>query len=219
MPEVRVAPEPTTPRRVVEDVFLTVVLPLLLQAEGYEALHASAVRMPGGVIACCGFSGSGKTTVAYGLARRGHALWADDAVLFRPPGDTLTVWSSVRLPHTYNLRPAAKQFFGMDHDDEVVVDAPPADEDRLGAVVVLRREPGASVEIARLPLAAAVTAVIPHAYCFFAEQGRDRKTAAAYLDLASRTPVFQVRLPDGFTGFETALDELEARFSETIADA
>jgi hypothetical protein len=217
--EVRVAPERTTPHGVIEDLFLTSALPLLLQSEGYEALHDSAVQMPGGVVVCCGFSGSGKTTIAYGIARRGHPVWADDAVLLSPPGDRRKTWSSLRLPHAFNLRPEARGFFDLDRGSEVDVERPTTGADRLAAVVALTREPSRTFGVARLPLAAALTAVMPHAYCFFAEHGRNGRTVAAYLDLVARTPVFQARLPDGFVGFETFLDELEARLSETVADA
>ena len=53
--EMRVASAPTTPSHVVEDLFRTAALPLMLQVEGYEAIHASAVQMRGGVVAFCGF--------------------------------------------------------------------------------------------------------------------------------------------------------------------
>jgi serine kinase of HPr protein (carbohydrate metabolism regulator) len=216
--EARVGPEPDAPRRVVEDLFLTTAMPLLLQSEGFEALHASAVQTGGGVVACCGFSGSGKTTVAYGLARRGHPVWADDTVLL-VPGDAQTAWSSLRLPHAFNLRPGAKRFFGIRHDSEALVETATADKDRLAAVVALRRESRSTVEVGRLPLGASVTALMPHAYCFFAEEGREGRTAAAYLDLAARVPVFQARLPDDFTEFDRVVDELVTRLSEAVGDA
>src|SRR6266851_3250608 len=64
------------------DAYQRKVLPLALQVCGREVLHASAVRSPGGVMALCGISETGKSTIAFGLSRRGFPLWADDAVAF-----------------------------------------------------------------------------------------------------------------------------------------
>ena len=47
---------------------------------GWEALHASAVLSPQGVVAFCAGSGTGKSTIARGLSERGYQLCADDAV-------------------------------------------------------------------------------------------------------------------------------------------
>ena len=56
------------------DAYQSIVLPLVLQDSGWEALHASAVVMPVGVVAFPALSGVGKTTTALGLARRGFKL-------------------------------------------------------------------------------------------------------------------------------------------------
>lgn len=47
---------------------------------GYEALHASAVDSPEGVIAILAPSGAGKTTLALELMRRGWPLFSDDVL-------------------------------------------------------------------------------------------------------------------------------------------
>jgi hypothetical protein len=215
--EVRVASAPTTPRRVIEDLFRTAALPLMLQAEGYEAIHASAVQIPKGVVAFCGFSGAGKTTVAYGLARRGHGMWADDAVIVSMPDADRNVLTSSRLPHTINLRPESRRFFGLEQDADVAVGTAKSDEDQLVAVVVLSPDAHATLQTTLLPLDAALTAVLPHAYCFFAEEGREQKTVTAYLDLVARVPVFRLRFPNGFARFDAALDAIETRIRQAVA--
>jgi hypothetical protein len=215
--EMRVAADPATPRHVVEDLFRTAALPLMLQAEGYEAIHASAVQMPGGVTVFCGYSGAGKTTVAYGLARRGFGMWADNTVILSLPGAGREGPSSPRLPHTINLRPESRRFFGVGEAAEVVVGTAESDEDRLVAVVVLAPDAHTSLGMTLLPLGAALTAILPHVYCFFGEEGREQRTVTAYLDLVARLPVFRFQFPIGFAHFEAALDVLETRLQQAVA--
>src|SRR5205823_1705698 len=86
----------------VDDLFRTAVVPLALQVFGYEVLHASAVRTESGVSAFCGLSGTGKSTVAYGLSRRGYPLWADDAVVFSAVDEGTT--HCFRIPFAFHLR-------------------------------------------------------------------------------------------------------------------
>jgi hypothetical protein len=209
--EIRFATEGRTPRAVVEDLLRTAALPLLLQTENYEALHASAIQTVAGVVAFCGFSGAGKTTVAYGLARRGHALWADDVVLFPPQLDPEAVVTA-RAPHSVNLRSESAQHFGL--GGEPAISTASVADDRLAAVVVLDR--GVEPRAALLPPAEALTAILPHAFCFFAAEGRERRTVAAYLDLIARVPVFTFSPPTGFAGFEAKLDQLEAALRDAL---
>lgn len=56
------------------------VLPNVAIMRGYEALHASAVDSPEGVVAVAGPSGMGKTTLALELQGRGWPLFADDVL-------------------------------------------------------------------------------------------------------------------------------------------
>ncbi|HTA16028.1 MAG TPA: hypothetical protein VK781_14320 [Solirubrobacteraceae bacterium] len=56
------------------------VLPNVSIARGYEALHASAVESPAGVVAVAAPSGTGKTTLALELVRRGWPLVCDDVL-------------------------------------------------------------------------------------------------------------------------------------------
>ncbi|MFI5003840.1 MAG: hypothetical protein ACHQE6_02380 [Solirubrobacterales bacterium] len=56
------------------------VLPNVAIMRGYEALHASAVDSPEGVVAIAAPSGMGKTTLALELLGRGWPLFADDVL-------------------------------------------------------------------------------------------------------------------------------------------
>ena len=68
-------------------VFEKAVLPIVMVARGYEAFHASAVRVPSGVIGFLGLSGTGKSTTAEALTRLGLDHYADDTLVYRLVGD------------------------------------------------------------------------------------------------------------------------------------
>lgn len=60
------------------DWLLGVVLGMLCHQRGLFPLHASCVRLGERAVAFAGRTGTGKSTLAAALARRGHALIADD---------------------------------------------------------------------------------------------------------------------------------------------
>ncbi len=64
-----------------QQVLLARILPDVALARGYEALHASALESPAGVVAIAAPSGTGKTTLALALQRRGWRLFADDVLV------------------------------------------------------------------------------------------------------------------------------------------
>ncbi len=60
------------------------VLGFICHQRGLFPLHASCVALGGGAVAMAGASGAGKSTLAATLARRGHALLADDVCVIDP---------------------------------------------------------------------------------------------------------------------------------------
>jgi len=69
---------------------LDTVLHCVSLIRGFEALHASAVSTPEGVVAFVAPPGGGKSTLAAELMRRGHSLFSDDVlVLSRTDGEIL----------------------------------------------------------------------------------------------------------------------------------
>jgi hypothetical protein len=68
----------------VREWFLGVVLGMLCHQRGLFPLHASCVRIGGGAVAFAGRTGTGKSTLAAALARRGHGLIADDVSAIEP---------------------------------------------------------------------------------------------------------------------------------------
>jgi hypothetical protein len=207
-------PDPSVATETLRRTYRDHVLPLVLQACGTEVLHASAVRGPHGVAVFCGGTGTGKSSVAFGLARRGHSLWADDAVALEFSDAAV---HAVPLPFETRLRPSAATFFG----------APPAAgvagarqgdgadmgtaRARIASVCVLTRAsvPGA-VAIRRLRGSAALAAVLPHAQCFqLDDPDPKRRMIGRYLDLTARVPVLAVDFEPAFDVFSLVLDEVE----------
>jgi hypothetical protein len=65
------------------------VLPFVAVMRGLEVLHASAVATGSGAVAFSGSSGSGKTSLALAMQRRGAALLADDVLALERGGEGL----------------------------------------------------------------------------------------------------------------------------------
>jgi hypothetical protein len=198
----------------VVDLFRTTVQPLALQVVGFEVLHASAVLRRDKVFAFCGVSGTGKSTIAYGLSQRSCTLWGDDALVFDADGP-----SGVRcfqLPYVAQLREPTRNFFAVTEDaptvgDEGIPDSPRA----LAVITVLERCADGRHEIRRLDSAKALEAILPHGYRFtLTDRPRTRRTVESYLDLVARVPVLLGRFTPGFERLPAFLDELERSLPE-----
>lgn len=91
---------PGTPPDTLHHLLLNQVVPLVLQARGRLALHASAVSVAGGALAFVGMSGWGKSTLAAHSAVRGATLLSDDCLLLDEQPDQwrcVPSYGSVRL--------------------------------------------------------------------------------------------------------------------------
>ena len=193
-------PEASVSDELVEDAYRRTVLPLALQALGREVLHASAVRIPSGVLALCAVSGTGKSTTAFALSQRGNRLWADDAVQFSIEGDTV---EAIPLAFTLRLKGDAAHAAGLSAVVEETTPAP------LAAICVLERGEEPEVTAVRLDSVDAFPAVLTHAYCFELEDAhRKREMMDAYLALVVRVPVFRVTFPAGLEHVESVVDSI-----------
>ena len=211
--EVLAIAPPAARADVIRDAYRRAVLPLVLQAGGLEALHASAVAFPAGVVSFCGASRTGKSTLAFALSRRGYPLWSDDALAFEACGQGVTC---IPLPFRPRLRPEAASFFAQDLVGiERFSDRDEPDRDRepapLAALCALTRaSAGAVVEIERLSSGQALSALLGNAYCFSLDDpGRKRRMMERYLDLARLVPAFEVRFAPGLDRLAAMLDSIE----------
>jgi hypothetical protein len=198
----------------VVDAYRRKVLPMALQVCGREVLHSSAIRSTAGVTALCGLSEVGKSTLAYGLSRRGYPLWADDTVAFEISDSGGT---SILLPFNVRLRPASAKHFGV---DESRMDGSLAHYDfQLGretaplvTVCILRRAncTDSPVAVKRLALSEAFAAALDHACCFIPQSDdRKRRMMHNYLDLAAQTPFFDICFQPGLENVPAILDAIE----------
>ncbi len=200
--------EPTCGRQTLLDAFQRCLLPIALQARGYEALHASGVRSHLGAVAFCAVADTGKSTLAYGLSRRGYALWADDAVVFELGEAGIR---ALPTPFRMRMQAASVEYFG---EAPLPAQAPVEEAVPLGAVCLLERAPLSgehpAAEITRLSGSRALTGVMTHAY-YFDLRNAERKARMVqhYLELIARVPVFELRFQPGFDQFPAVLEAVE----------
>jgi hypothetical protein len=196
----------------VAEAYRRVVLPLVQQARLSQVLHASGVRATAGIVAFCGASGTGKSTVAYGFARRGYPLWGDDAVCFTRSERGM---ESIPQPFDLFLRAPAASFF--EKAPGSVPTSKATEAVRLAAVCVLRAgdTPGPSESSVRVtPLASgeAFTMTLEHAYSFgLSDKEQRARLVDQYLELVATTPVYDVSFEHGLDWLDVVLDAIEQR--------
>jgi hypothetical protein len=206
----------------IADVYRRTVMPLFMQAQGIEVLHASAVLARPGVVAFCAHSGTGKSTLAFGLHRRGYPLWADDTVSFDVADSLVRL---IPLPSESRLQSDAAEYFTTrelakaGHTRPVNVGDDQKKLRSLAALVVLKRTPmsgGKIMETVRLSPREAYPTVLSYALYFnLADVERRRRMIEHYLDLITQVPVFELRfqpglehLPSLLGGIERVIDRL-----------
>jgi hypothetical protein len=192
-------PEPGAPVDVIWDTYRRVVLPMALQVNGWEALHASAVMTRRGVVAFCAVSETGKSTIAYGLRRRGFPQWSDDGVVFGVDHQAIL---SVPLPFEVRLRPGSRTMFGEHVStpnrplDNTPGEQIHTDPQPLAAICVLTRSESGSNDhprISDLPPATAFRSILAHAHEFDpSDADRRARMMQAYLTLVDRVPMREV---------------------------
>jgi hypothetical protein len=217
--EALVVPEPRRPpigRAMIEDVYQRAVLPMALQAHGQEVIHASAVITENGVVAFCGQSQTGKSTVAYGLHRRGYRVWADDTLVFDASAEFV---QAIPYPHRLRIRSEAADYFDLhelrrrDTSSWTALEQAQDEPAPLACIFLLDRETQSStpVETVRLTPAEALAGIVEYAYWFpLDDTERTRRMIGRYLALATQVPVFRMR-------FRAALDQLPAMLDQAQA--
>lgn len=118
----------------IHDVFTRGVLPVVLLARGWEALHGSAVMLHGAVVGLCAVSGTGKSTMALALTACGARHFADDTIVYRLDHDGPL---AARLPAHIRVDSPARAHAGVLADSAPI---PPGVEAPLRRVYVLGRD-------------------------------------------------------------------------------
>lgn len=201
-------PAPGMTRAAIADRFTRTLQPAILQAMGWQALHASAVAGADGVAAFCGVSGAGKSTLAFALGRAGYRQIADDGVVVRVGRDGVFTHS---LPFAPRLREAAADHFG----EPVLSAVIPARAAPLPLKIIFvlqqdaRRPDAAGME--RVDPTAVFGALVTHAHCFDAGTSPDaRRFVEDYMAIAAVVPVFSLSYHPSFTRLAGVVDAVSA---------
>jgi hypothetical protein len=186
------------PRGITSMVWLRVllgrVLPNVALARGYEALHAAAVETPLGVVAIAAPSGTGKSTLACELIRRGWPLFADDVLVLAPGADRVRAHSA--SPHmTVPLGAGPGKDFGstlaaLSGERWVCAEEAEPRCQELAAVVILERGPDLSLACEALPSNPIVLA--PYMLGLPDDEGRDAQRFALYADLVETSELLRL---------------------------
>jgi hypothetical protein len=193
----------------IPDTFHRAILPVALQAKGYQTLHASAVTDGSGMVLFCGVRGAGKSTLAYGIRDGGFRQCADDAVVL----DIQDV--SIRahvLPFAPRLRPPAAAHF-RDGAPATHLPSERASTSIPLLAIFLLTQSGASLEpvVERVAPERAFAALLPHAYCFDPTDVEDtRRLVDDYAQVADRVPVMCLSYAPDFQRFSRVVDRVLA---------
>jgi hypothetical protein len=195
------------------DAYRRRILPMAVQVRGREILHASAVRSAAGVVGLCGEPQTGKSTIAFGLSRRGYALWSDDAFAFELNEDRAY---SISLPFELRLRPRSRSFFELQTlpIESTTEEAMSSCYDKapIALICTLRRadDQADRVQVRRLPFAEAFSAVLSHACWFsFVDDADKRRVIGNYMELVTTTPIYDVSFKSGLENLAQVLDAIE----------
>ncbi len=162
---------------------------IVMQAQGWQALHAGAALTTEGALLFCGPSGAGKSTTAFAFGQIGWRQVADDQVIWRVEAGCPQM---IEVPFTPRLRSIAQVHLAGPAAPKSVQ---PAGEGlrRIQAIYLLQQRTGRdrAPAVVRLPPSKAFPALLPHAHCFdVAEVEAARSFTGDYLTLAHDVPVF-----------------------------
>jgi hypothetical protein len=177
-------------------VLLNRVLPNVSIAHGNEALHACAVETQLGVVAVAAPSGTGKSTLARELMRKGRPLFADDVLILSRGGEA--VQAQAATPHM-NISAGADD---PDPDDLgetlanlagerwLAIHGASSGGREVAAVVILERGPGLPLEAKPLP--GTPLDLAPYMLGLPDDDGRDARRFALYSDLTESARLIQL---------------------------
>jgi hypothetical protein len=130
-------------------------LPVAAVLQGFEVLHASAVRSGAGAAAFAGPSGAGKTTLAGGLVLRGADFLTDDVLAIEPGDDGPLAhpgppFMAIRPAHAAAMTDAGGRLGdGVGATDKVHF-SPPGGGQAAPLSAIYHLEPGDAVAISAL---------------------------------------------------------------------
>ncbi|MDQ3586759.1 MAG: hypothetical protein M3375_00165 [Actinomycetota bacterium] len=169
-------------------------------AHGFEALHASAVEGPAGVLAFAAGSGGGKSSIAAELARRGHRFFADDVLaLARVDGQVHAYISPplMNLPLAGAETPPPAQIgvalAAFDDEAWVAVRAHATEPRPVARIYLLARQAGLGLGLDLLQ--PSPMHLIPHVLTGGGPDERMTSRFELLGDLAAQSPIYRLSAP------------------------
>lgn len=177
------------------DIFVRGVVPTVMLARGFEALHASAILDRGGVVGLCAASGTGKSTISLALASSGADHFADDTLLYRVAGN---LPSASRLPFPVRVDASARAALG---DRVTAADRSLPSEAPIHRIYHLIRDEAVNPRQPRfesIPVAERFEVLLTHAHPFdMGDEDRRRAFVENLMTLARHVEVCECRFaPD-----------------------
>lgn len=210
--QITIYPDPHSSRERIDELYYQFVLQYALHVRGFEVLHSSAIETERGVVALCGISESGKSSLAFALSNKGYRAWADDAVIFRPTKDQMSVFS---LPFRIKLRPDPADFFlqnnGSLNDESLkTISLKESIVKPLQALFILKRSEQEPVKLTALAPKQAFSAILPYAHSFdINDMVRKEEMINNYLELSSQTPIYELSFRTGLEHLFPTVDKIE----------
>lgn len=206
-PLITVYPYPITTLERLIDTARRVILPHLLQLQGWLVLHASAVLTPHGLLALSAPSGTGKSTCAYGLQSLGYRVWADDVLVLR--ADDFG-WHGLPLPFRLRLRPGPMEYFKPAQTTQLHA---PVRQQALYRIYLLTQqtdwEATEPVSIRKLPSSDAFPSLLAQAFCFsLHDPERKARMMQHFLHLSNQIDIYAVNFRSGLAYLPDVLDAL-----------
>ena len=181
------------PDAILFDTFQRQVQPIVLQALGFQALHASAAVIGDDVVVFAGHTHSGKSTLAHAMGRAGHSQFADDAVVIDARTTDIVAHA---MPFSPRLRDAARLHFESAAAARTAEPVPAAGTARRVAAVVLltqASDSAAASSLRRLRPAEGLRLLLSHANGFDSvDPAERRRTLGDYLRVAQVVPIFDL---------------------------
>jgi hypothetical protein len=193
------------------DTFVRGVAPVVMLARGHEALHASAVSGPHGVVAFCAESGTGKSTLALAVGAAGLTHWADDTVVYRvAAGEPV----AIRMPCPVRVDEGARAAI-----DRVSVESDPAAERPLWRIYHLARDTSLDPRrpaFATVPALERFGRLLSHAHPFdLADESRRRRFLESLLAVSAFVHVYECRFAPSLEALPALARAVRAHLEET----
>ncbi|TRD11653.1 hypothetical protein FGU71_07090 [Erythrobacter insulae] len=214
-------PVPDAQRGIERRLFENSIQPLLGNHAGGLFLHGSGVRTDFGAAVMLGNSRSGKTTLAGFLAKHGNPYMTEDVVDLAQSGDEFRLRSKASALRLF--RDSAEHLLGETIEISVEGGKQPlkateglpfsSGSQRVSAIFLLGDDHGAEISVHRLRSAAALPALMPHAFILDVEdRPRLRGHFDRLADLADRVPVYTLDYPREYS----ALPQVRAAILEAL---